>query len=59
MRFSMRFSMCSTMTTKRLNHCMILGVYPELVDDLDSTEIVEEFAKRNANRQHVFGKANT
>ena len=46
----------STMSQKRLNHCMILGVYPELVDDLDSTEIVEEFAKKMQNINMVLEK---
>ena len=46
----------STMSQKRLNHFMILGVYPELVDKIDSTEIVKEFASRNERRQYVFGK---
>ena len=48
----------STMTQKRLNHFMIFGGYPELVDKLDLTEIAQEFVAKRLNRENIFGKAN-
>ena len=47
----------SKMSPKRLNHFMILGLYTDMVDKLDLTEIAEEFIKTNERREKVFGKA--
>ena len=46
----------STMNQERMNHFMILGIYPEFLDSMDSTKIAEEFIRRNSRREHVFGK---
>lgn len=46
----------ATMSQQRLNHFMILGIYPELVDSLDSTDIIEKFIKGVTRREHLFGK---
>ena len=40
----------STMTQERANHFMVLGIYPKMLDNLNSNE------KRNSRREHVFGK---
>ena len=44
------------MTQERANHFMVLGIYPKMLDNLNSNDIVEEFIKRNSRREHVFGK---
>jgi hypothetical protein len=36
----------TTITQKRLNHYMILGIYPELVDSLNTAKIAEDFISR-------------
>ena len=46
----------ASMTQERLNHFMILGIYPELLDSLDSTTNAEEFIKRKLRHEQVFGK---
>ena len=46
----------STMSQERVNHFMILGIYPELLDSMDSTKIAGEFIRRKTRREHVFGK---
>ena len=46
----------STMTQPRLNHFMILSIYPEYVDKLDSKSILEEFIRRKG-REKLFGKS--
>ena len=39
-----------------MNHFMILGIYPELLDSTDSTKIAEEFIRTNSRREQVLGK---
>ena len=46
----------STMKQKRLNHYMILGIYSELVDELDTAKIAEEFISRVDRRKATFGQ---
>ena len=47
-----------TISQTRINHFMILGTYPELLDNMDSIEIAKEFIRRKARREHTFGKSN-
>ena len=44
------------MTQPRLNNFMILGIYPEKVDQLDFKYILEEFI-RHKGREKLFGKS--
>ena len=46
----------STMSQARLNHLMILSIYPERVDDIDLMKICHEFATKNSTRMAIFGK---
>ena len=46
----------STRTQPCLNHFMILSIYPEYVDKLDSKSILEEFIRRKG-REKLFGKS--
>ena len=46
----------STMTQPCLNHFMILSIYPEYVDKLDSKSILEEFI-RCKGHEKLFGKS--
>ena len=55
MKLSTKTYLRSTMTQPRLNHFMILGIYPEKVDQLDSKSILEEFI-RCKGREKLFGK---
>ena len=45
----------STMKQKRLNHYMVLGIYSELVDELDTAKIAEDFISRIDRRKATFG----
>ena len=46
----------STRTQPCLNHFMILSIYPEYVDKLDSKSILEEFIRRKGHGK-LFGKS--
>ena len=46
----------STMTQPGLNHFMILSIYAEYVDKLDSKSILEEFIRRKGHEK-LFGKS--
>ena len=46
----------STMTQPRLNHFMILSIYPEKVDQLDFKSILEEFI-RHKGHEKLIGKS--
>ena len=46
----------STMTQPRLNHFMILSIYPEKVDQLDFKSILEEFI-RCKGHEKLIGKS--
>ncbi len=48
----------STLTQERLNHFMVMGLYPELVDKLDTNKIADEFISRcyDNTRTKQFGK---
>ena len=44
------------MTQPGLNHFMILSIYAEYVDKLDSKSILEEFIRRKGHEK-LFGKS--
>ena len=46
----------STMGQARLNHIAVLHVHQELVDNIDITEVAEQFISKNESRMKVFGK---
>ena len=48
----------STMSQERLNHLMMLGLNPNLLDTFDSNEIAKEFVSQcdNNTRNNLFGK---
>ena len=46
----------STMTQPRLNHFMILSIYPEKVDQLDFKSILEDFT-RCKGHEKLIGKS--
>ena len=46
----------STMSQGRLNHLMILSIYPGMVDNIDLNKICTEFASVNERRSTIFGK---
>ena len=45
----------SSMTQERLNHCVILHVFKERVDELRVEDIAAEFVARNVKRRNFFG----
>ena len=45
----------STMTEKRLNNCLLLHVHKELTDQLNITDIANEFISANSDRNRYFG----
>jgi hypothetical protein len=45
----------TTMLQERLNHCVLIHTYADLVDDLDDAEIMREFVN-NDRRTLVFGE---
>ena len=38
---------------------MVLGIYPEKVDCLETGKIAEEFISRNERREKTFGRIKT
>ena len=46
----------TTVTQKRLNNCMLLHVHKEKVDNLNVTDIANEFGCANESRLSTFGK---
>ena len=45
----------STMTAKRLNNCLLLHIHKELTDDLNLTDIADEFIIKHDERKKYFG----
>ena len=46
----------NSMTQQRLNHCLILHVHREKTDNLNLTEVAQEFIETNDGRKGFFGK---
>ena len=48
----------TTISQEHLNHFMVMGIYPNLVDKLDSNKIADEFISRcyNNTRKKLFGQ---
>ena len=44
----------STMTAKRLNNCLLLHIHKELTDDLNLTDITDEFIIKHDERKKYF-----
>ena len=44
----------SSMTQKRLNHYMVLGIYKEHLDTIDLKELAKEFVLRCPRRENIF-----
>ena len=49
-------SLCSSMTEKRLNNCLIPCIHKDLTDALDIKSQAEEFAFRNQDKIKYFDK---
>ena len=51
----------SNMTQEHLNHFMIISLYPDLLDGLDTSEIADEFVSQccDNTRKKLFGKFET
>ena len=45
----------STITEKRLNHCVLFHVHKEITDLLDLKLVAEEFVSRQSERRKYFG----
>ena len=45
----------NSMTQQGLNHCMIVHIYRNKIDNLDLAEIAQEFIERNDWRKRFFG----
>jgi len=50
-----KFYLKSTMSQQRLNHLMVLHVHREHTDNLNMTEVANEFVKNDECRSHIFG----
>lgn len=44
------------MTQQRLSHCLILHVHREKTDNLNHTEVAQEFIERNDRQKRFFWK---
>ena len=44
------------MTQARLNHCILLHVSRDRMDQLDNEDIAKEFIERNEQRRNYFGQ---
>ena len=47
--------LCTSMTQKRLNHCMILSVHKERTDNLDLVVVVNDFCSGKEELWNTFG----
>lgn len=45
----------STMSQQRLNNLMVLHVHREHTDNLNMTNVANEFVKTSERRVHIFG----
>ena len=43
------------MTAKRLNNCLLLHIHKELTDDLNLTDIADEFIIKHDEHKKYFG----
>ena len=44
----------STITESRLNHLMICSVYKKMLDEIDTTVLVNVFVRGSEHRRHIW-----